>query len=127
MRKSRLVPVIPFILLFLIIGYLSISSTTYLSVSDLKKFKEPTRVVVMGNVSKGSVFFKERLEFVITDGKNSVKVVYPAWIQLDNVSGYGKVVVEGVYYPDINTIKAERIQTKCPSKEEIERYKKVYE
>jgi len=126
LRRNKLIPVFLFLLLFAVVGYLSLTSTAYLSVSDLKQIKNPTRVAVMGNVSKGSVRFAGELEFVITDGKSEVKVIYPTWIQLDNVSGYGKVVVEGIYYPELNTIKAERIQTKCPSKEEIEIYSKKY-
>ena len=116
--KSKLLPVIPLIIAFAIIGYLSATSTAYMSVSELN-FEKPTRVVVMGNVSKGSVHFEDKLEFRINDGKREVRVVYPGWVRLDNVSGYGTVVVEGIYYPN-DTIFANKITSKCPSKEAVE-------
>ncbi len=122
MKRSKGVLAIILAILFLTLGYLSITSSQYLTVSDLKKIKSPKRVIVMGNVTKGSVKFEKELEFKINDGKYEVKVIYPTWILLDNVSGYGRVVVEGIYYPDKNLIKAERIQTSCPSKEEIKAY-----
>jgi cytochrome c-type biogenesis protein CcmE len=118
--KNKLLPVIPMVIAFAIIGYLSVTSTEYMSVSELN-FEKPTRVVVMGNVSKGSVHYKDHLEFRITDGNNEVRVIYPGWVKLDNVSGYGTVVVEGIYYPN-GTIFANKITSKCPSKEVIDAY-----
>jgi cytochrome c-type biogenesis protein CcmE len=124
--KNRYLPIVPLVIAFAIIGYLSVSSTSYKSVSELGAIDKPTRVAVMGNVSKCSVFFKDNhLEFVITDGKNSVKVVYHKYMNLDNVSGYGIVVVEGIYYPDNNTIFANSVQSKCPSKEVLEYREKM--
>ncbi len=105
---------------FAVVGYLSLNSTSYMTVSDLDKIDKPTKVVVMGNVSKGSVFFdKGVLRFVINDGRSSAKVIYHGWIRLDNVSGYEVVAVKGVYYPMNKTIVAEKVLAKCPSKEEI--------
>ena len=119
---NKFVPVIALTMAFGIIGFLTLSSTSYISVSDLKKIKETSRVVVMGNVTKGSVHVGKYLEFRINDGAYEVKVIYPGYVMLDNVSGYGTVVVEGIFYPENNTIFAKRVETKCPSKEVIEAY-----
>ncbi len=120
---NRLVPILALTVAFGLVGFLTLNSTGYMTVSDLKNVKNVKRVVVMGNVTKGSVHFKDRLEFKINDGIWEVKVIYPSYVRLDNVSGYGKVVVDGIYYPENKTIVASRIESKCPSKEVIEAYK----
>ncbi|ADB57705.1 cytochrome c maturation protein CcmE domain-containing protein [Archaeoglobus profundus] len=122
---NKFVPVIALTMVFGLIGYLTLSSTSYLSVSDLKEIKDIRRVVVIGNVTKGSVKFEDHLEFRINDGVWEVKVIYPSYVRLDNASGYGTVVVEGTYYPENKTIFAVRIESKCPSKQVVEAYKGV--
>jgi len=114
---------IPLVIVFAALAFLSIFSTSYLTVSDLEKYTSPTRVSVMGNVSAGSVRLGEGyVKFKLTDGKNEVNVIYYGALQLDNVTGYAKVTVDGIYYPEENLIKAENVLYKCPSKEEIEAY-----
>ncbi len=103
-------------LAFGLMGYLAMNSTSYMTVSDLIKVGGVERVAVMGNVTKGSVHYGNVTEFRINDGKFEVRVIYPNYVRLDNVSGYGKVVVEGTYYPENRTIVATRVETKCPSK-----------
>lgn len=123
-RNNLVLAVIPLMLAFAAIGYISLHSSSYLEVSELKKYDEPVKVSVIGNVTKGSVRFVDgHLEFTINDGKNYVKVVYPAWVRLDNVSGYGQATVKGIYYPDRNVIEASMVQSKCPSKQEMAAYK----
>jgi len=119
---NRFAPIVTLTLAFGLIGFLTLNSTGYMTVSDLRNVKEVGRVVVMGNVTKGSVHFSDHLEFRINDGIWEVKVIYPSYVRLDNVSGYGKVVVEGTYYPQNETIHAVRVESKCPSKEVIEAY-----
>ncbi|RLI85331.1 MAG: hypothetical protein DRP01_06445 [Archaeoglobales archaeon] len=119
---NRFAPIVTLTLAFGLIGFLTLNSTGYMTVSDLRNVKEVGRVVVMGNVTKGSVHFSDHLEFRINDGIWEVKVIYPSYVRLDNVSGYGKVVVEGTYYPQNKTIHAVRVESKCPSKEVIEAY-----
>ncbi len=108
---------------FALIGYLSMSSSSYKTVSALKDLKKPKVVTVIGNVTKGSVRVNELLEFKINDGRHEVKVKYNGFVRLDNVSGYGRVVVIGVYYPQNKTIIASRVEASCPSKEVLKAYK----
>lgn len=119
---NKYVPVIALTFAFGIIGFLTLSSTSYLSVSDLRDIKDVKRVVVMGNVTKGSVQIGKYLQFKINDDSYEVRVIYLGYARLDNVSGYGTVVVEGIYYPNNKTIFAERVESKCPSKEVVEAY-----
>ncbi len=113
---NKIVPVLSLMLAFGLLGFLALNSSNYMTVSDLKGIKRVERVVVMGNVSKGSVHFDRVLKFKIHDNYFEVNVVYPSYVRLDNVSGYGTVVVSGVYYPSNRTIVADRIELRCPSK-----------
>lgn len=119
---NKFVPVITLTVAFGIIGFLTLNSTSYMGVSDLKEVNDVKRVVVMGNVTKGSVKIDKYLQFKINDGNYEVNVIYPGYVRLDNVSGYGTVVVEGIYYPNNRTIFAERVESKCPSKEVAKAY-----
>lgn len=123
--KGRIVFVIvPLMIAFAALGYISLSSSAYLNVSDLAKYTEPVKVSVIGNVTKGSVHISDGyLEFTITDGKSYVKVLYHGSLQLDNSTNYAQVTVEGIYYPDRNIIEASNVLYKCPSKQEIRGYK----
>ncbi len=117
---NKFVPVLTLTLAFGLIGFLMLNSTSYLSVSDLRDVKDVRSVVVMGNVTKGSVHFENgNLYFKINDGMYEVNVVYHGYVNLDNVSGYGTVVVEGMYYPENNSILAKRVESSCPSKKEL--------
>jgi len=122
---NKLIPVITLTMAFGLMGYLALNSCGYMSVSDLKNVREVKKVVVMGNVTKGSVHFDTQLVFKINDGHHEVKVVYPKFVKLDNVSGYGTVVVEGIYHPENETILANDVQLRCPSKESYEIVKGV--
>ena len=116
--------IIPLMIVFAVLGYIGLSSSAYLEVSDLAKYTQPAKVSVIGNVTKGSVHIsKGYLEFTITDGKSYVKVLYRGTLQLDNSTNYAQVTVEGIYYPDKNVIEASNVLYKCPSKQEMERYK----
>ena len=101
---------------FGLLGILALTSTSYSSVSEVLRIDKPTKVVVMGNVTKGSVRYDKFLEFRINDGIGEVRVIYSGYVRLDNVSGYGTVVVRGIYYPENRTIVASSVESKCPSK-----------
>ena len=127
MEKSRarlLLLSIPLIITFTTIGFITLFSTNYLTVSDLMKYSSPTKVSVIGNVTKGSVRYTNGvLTFLLTDGRNNVVVRYKGILQLDNSTSLAKITVIGVYYPKENVIEAQNILFKCPSKQEIEGYK----
>ena len=121
--KNRAVfAIIPLLLAFIAIAYIGLTSSAYLEVSDLKKFSRPARVSVIGYIVEGSARIEGGiLEFTITDGKNSVKVAYSGPTQyITNATSYTKVTVEGIYYPDRNTIEASKVIFTCPSKQEVE-------
>lgn len=114
---NKFVPVVTLAITFGILGFLMLNSTSYSSVSDLEGVKDVKSVVVMGNVTKGSVRFENgTMHFKINDGRYEVKVTFNGYVNLDNVSGYGTVVVKGVYYPNNNTIVAKSVESSCPSK-----------
>jgi cytochrome c-type biogenesis protein CcmE len=120
-KTSIILLIVPLTITFAILGYIGLYTSEYLSVSDLLKYEEPTKVTVLGNVTKGSVRFVEgNIEFLLTDGLHYVKVIYPSFVQLDNSTNYAQVTVIGIYYPDKNIIEAEEILFKCPSKEQME-------
>jgi len=122
-RNKIIFLVIPLVIVFVAVGFISLYSSNYLSVSDLKRFNEPVKVSVMGNITKGSVrLVGDSITFLLTDGVSTVKVYYPSVIQLDNLTSYAQVTVEGTYYPDSNAINATNILYKCPSKQQIEEY-----
>ena len=123
-NKTRLLfLVIPLVIVFVAVGIIGLYSSNYLTVSDLKKFKEPVKVSVMGNVTKGSVrIYGGAVTFLLTDGIYSVKVYYPGAVTLDNSTNYAQVTVEGIYYPDQNLINATNILYKCPSKQQMGEY-----
>lgn len=123
-NKTRLLfLVIPLAIIFVAVGIIGLYSSSYLSVSDLKKFGEPVKVSVMGNVSRGSVRVSGgAVTFVLTDDYYSVKVYYPGAVTLDNSTSLAQVTVEGIYYPELNLINATNILYKCPSKQQMEEY-----
>ncbi len=122
-RTKIIFLVIPLVIVFVAVGFISLYSSNYLSVSDLKRFNEPVKVSVMGNITKGSVrLMGDSITFLLTDGVSTVKVFYPGVIQLDNSTSFAQVTVEGTYYPDLNAINATNILYKCPSKQQIEEY-----
>jgi len=116
-KVNKFAAVIILTIAFGLLGILALSSTSYSSVSDILKMDKPNRVVVMGNVTKGSVHYNKTLEFRINDGIEEVRVIYSGYVRLDNVSGYGTVVVRGIYYPENRTIVANSVESKCPSKQ----------
>ncbi len=110
---------VPLMIAFAVLGYITLFSSTYLEVSDLSRYNEPVKVSVIGNVTRGSIHYSNGyIEFMITDGKNYVKIQYPGMLQLDNATSYVQVTVEGVYYPERNVIEASNVLYKCPSKQE---------
>lgn len=122
-KKSRaLFAIAALTLAFTAIAYISLSSSTYLEVSDLKKISSPSRVSVMGYIVEGSAkITPETVSFELTDGVTRVKVVYRGPAQyIGNATAYTKVTVEGVYYPSENLIEASKILFTCPSKQEVE-------
>ena len=120
-KTSLILLIVPLSITFAILGYVSLYTSEYLSVSDLQRYTEPAKVTVLGNVSKGSVrFVNGNIEFLLTDGESYVKVVYPSFVQLDNSTNYAQVTVIGVFYPSKNVIEADEILFKCPSKEQME-------
>lgn len=126
-RNKIILLVVPLIIVFAAVSFISLYSSSYLSVSDLRRFSNPVKVSVMGNVSKGSVrVYNGSIFFVLTDGSSQVGVYYPGVIQLDNSTSFAQVTVEGIYYPDENLINASNILFKCPSKQQIEKYNQTY-
>lgn len=123
-NKTRLLfLIVPLVIVFIALGVIGLYSSNYLTVSDLQGFREPVKVSVMGNVTKGSVRISGgAITFLLTDGAYSVKVYYPGAVTLDNSTSYAQVTVEGIYYPDQNLINASNILYKCPSKQQMEMY-----
>ena len=105
---------------FGVLGFIALYSSSYLQVSDLAKYTSPAKVSIIGNVTKGSVHFTDGyIEFTLTDGVASVKVLYKGTLQLDNSTNLAQVTVIGIYYPDRGVIEANQVLYKCPSKQEI--------
>lgn len=121
-RRARrvLVIAVPLAATVLALTLISLLSSTYLSVSDLANFQSPTRVSVMGNVTAGSVRYgSDYVKFKITDGVSTVDVIYSGFVILDNSTGYARVVVKGIYYPDEGVIKASEVLVSCPSRKQV--------
>ncbi len=123
--KTRIVLLsIPLLITFTTLGFITLFSSNYMTVSDLSRYSAPVKVSVIGNVTKGSVRYHDGiLSFILTDGKQDVFVRYRGILQLDNSTSLARVTVIGIYYPDENVIDAQNILFKCPSKQEIEGYK----
>ncbi len=123
-RNRILLLSIPLIITFTTIGLMSLFSSKYLTVSDLTAINSSVKVSVIGNISAGSVRYRDGLmTFILTDGRSSVKVMYRGFLQLDNSTSLARVTVMGIYYPDKGYIEARNVLFKCPSKQEIEGYK----
>lgn len=102
-------------------GFMALSYTRYLEVSEVLQYEGPAKVSVMGNVTAGSVHYKGgKTVFLLTDGRNYVKVIYNGIFMLDNSTNYARINVRGIYYPDKKVIVANEIYGKCPSKKEVE-------
>lgn len=122
-KKSRaLFAIAALTLAFTAIAYISLSSSAYMEVSDLRKLDKPTRVTVLGYIVEGSAkITPEKVSFQITDGKFTVGVVYVGPAQyIGSTTNYTKVTVEGIYYPGDNYIEASKLLFTCPSKQEVE-------
>ncbi|MFC2059771.1 cytochrome c maturation protein CcmE [Chloroflexota bacterium] len=113
------------IILFLAIAYLSYisfqnSATYYYTVSELVEqigTIQSKNVRIAGQVATGSVEKEPgsfALSFNITDGKNSLPVVYNGTVP-DTFTVNREVVVEG-HLNSESVFQAKTILTKCPSK-----------
>jgi len=97
----------------------------YMSVTELAQLEAPPKAGgfrLDGKVKAGSIQYDQkapRLTFAMTDGGESIGVVYDGL--LPDAFGDGReVVVEGTYRHADKTLHASKLVTKCPSKYEAE-------
>ena len=97
----------------------------YMTVTELAQLTAPPHqggFRLDGKVQAGTVNYDQRaprLNFRMTDGKESIGVVYDG-LMPDAFADGREVVVEGVYRHTDRTLHASKLVTKCPSKYEAE-------
>jgi cytochrome c-type biogenesis protein CcmE len=97
----------------------------YLSVTELAQLTAPPKAGgfrLDGKVAAGTVEYDQkapRLRFAMTDGTESIGVVYEG-LMPDAFGDGREVVVEGTYHHADKTLHASKLVTKCPSKYEAE-------
>ncbi len=92
----------------------------YKSVSEVAAANSNSEFRIEGDVVINSTFWnpqKPLLKFKITDGKQKINVIYKGYKPDTFKEGKG-VVVEGEYFNNSNTLQADTLLTKCPSKYE---------
>ena len=110
------------------VGYLILSGVKqtglqYMSVTELAQLNHEPKAGgfrLDGKVAAGSVDYDQkmpRLRFRMTDGKQSIGVVYDG-LMPDAFADGRDVVVEGTYQNADKTLHASKLVTKCPSKYE---------
>ena len=128
MNKTSLRLVLVALLVIGSVGYLILSGvkTTglqYMSVTELAGLTQQPKAGgfrLDGKVAAGSVVYDQRaprLRFRMTDGKQSIGVVYDG-LMPDAFADGRDVVVEGTYQNADKTLHASKLVTKCPSKYE---------
>jgi cytochrome c-type biogenesis protein CcmE len=97
----------------------------YMSVAELAQLQKPPAeggFRLDGKVAAGTIDYNQKipvLNFQMTDGKESIGVVYDGL--MPDAFGEGReVVVEGTYDQGRKTLRATKLVTKCPSKYEAE-------
>lgn len=136
MLEGKLKFIVAILIIGLAISYLVFSGVKntmvyYLTINELKA-KVPEiyedRVRVSGTVVSGTIknTVGEKLEFVITDGTDTIHVNYSGIVP-DIFAADVEAVVEGKYKVD-NTFDADILLAKCPTKyeslDQLDKYKK---
>ncbi len=105
---------------FLIASGIRSTKIYYKSVSDAAATEDNSEFRIEGEVVKNSTLWnpeKTLLKFKMTDGKQKINVIYKGYKPDTYKEGKG-VIVEGKYFSKSNTLKADTLLTKCPSKYE---------
>jgi len=112
-------------LAWLILSGVKQTGLQYLSVTELAQLQAPPKsggFRLDGKVKAGSWTYDQkapRLAFAMTDGKESIGVIYDG-LMPDAFGDGREVVVEGTYRHADKTLHASKLVTKCPSKYEAE-------
>jgi cytochrome c-type biogenesis protein CcmE len=110
---------------WLILSGVKQTGLQYLSVTELAQLTAPPKsggFRLDGKVAAGTIRYDQkapRLSFAMTDGKESIGVVYDG-LMPDAFGDGREVVVEGNYRHEDKTLHASKLVTKCPSKYEAE-------
>lgn len=110
---------------WLILSGVKQTGLQYLSVTELAQLEAAPKTGgfrLDGKVQAGSWTYDQkapRLTFAMTDGKQSIGVVYDG-LMPDAFGDGREVVVEGTYQHADKTLRASKLVTKCPSKYEAE-------
>ncbi|HET9253102.1 MAG TPA: cytochrome c maturation protein CcmE [Candidatus Eisenbacteria bacterium] len=110
---------------WLILSGVKQTGLQYLSVTELAQLRSAPSsggFRLDGKVAAGTVQYDQkapRLTFAMTDGKESIGVVYDG-LMPDAFGDGREVVVEGTYRHSDKTLHASKLVTKCPSKYEAE-------
>lgn len=110
---------------YLILSGVKQTGLQYMSVTELATLSQAPKsggFRLDGKVASGSVEYDQRaprLSFKMTDGKQSIGVVYDG-LMPDAFAAGREVVVEGTYRHSDRTLVASKLVTKCPSKYEAE-------
>jgi cytochrome c-type biogenesis protein CcmE len=110
------------------VGYLVLTGVKqtgmqYMSVTELARLDRQPKSEgfrLDGKVAVGSVVYDQRaprLQFLMTDGKENIAVVYDG-LKPDAFADGREVVVEGTYRHAERALHASKLVTKCPSKYE---------
>lgn len=108
---------------YLILSGVKQTGLQYMSVTELATLSQPPKsggFRLDGTVAAGTVEYDQRtprLHFKMTDGKESIGVVYDG-LMPDAFAAGREVVVEGTYRHSDKTLVASKLVTKCPSKYE---------
>lgn len=110
---------------WLILSGVKQTGLQYMSVTELAQLTAPPKsggFRLDGKVAAGTVKYDQRvprLTFAMTDGKESIGIVYDG-LMPDAFGDGREVVVEGTYRHADRTLHASKLVTKCPSKYEAE-------
>jgi cytochrome c-type biogenesis protein CcmE len=114
---SLVLPVVVGVLIFVGVKQ---SGVYYLTVSETKKITSQQEIRVEGNIVPKSVRWepaKPLLAFKITDGKQTINIVFKDF-KPDNFQEGEAAIVEGTYDPKTDTVLADKVMTRCPSRYE---------
>ena len=110
---------------WLILSGVKHTGLQYLSVTELAQLESAPKqggFRLDGKVQAGTWTYDQkapRLTFAMTDGNQSIGVVYDG-LMPDAFGDGREVVVEGTYQHADKTLRASKLVTKCPSKYEAE-------
>ncbi|MFZ3062817.1 MAG: cytochrome c maturation protein CcmE [Actinomycetota bacterium] len=114
---SLVLPVVVGVLIFVGVKQ---SGVYYLTVSEMKKLTSEEEVRVEGNIVPKSIQWepaKPLLVFKITDKKQTTTIVFKDF-KPDNFQEGKAAIIEGTYNPKTDTVLAQKVMTRCPSKYE---------